>query len=311
MGRYILMRLLGFFAVLLAVSALTFFLMHSVPGGPFDAKLGDKPIPQTTKDQLNHLYGLDKPIWQQYLIFLQNAVHLDFGYSYIYTNRKVLEIYMMQWPYTIQLALMTLVVGGTVGLFLGIMAAIYQNTWIDFSGTFIAMFCIVVPTFVLAVLMQFVFCVKLGWFPTGGWDSPIQWVLPVLTNSIVPIAVLQRFVRSSMVDVMNSNFVRTARAKGVREQGVMITHVLRNALSPVVTVGGPMIAGLITGSFFIESMFRIPGVGAYSVTAIQQRDYTMIMATTMIWTTIISLTYLLTDISYALIDPRVTFVKGK
>jgi ABC-type dipeptide/oligopeptide/nickel transport system permease component len=311
MGRYILMRLLGFIAVLLAVSALTFFLMHSVPGGPFDTKMGDKPMPQETKDQLNHLYGLDKPLWQQYFIFLKNAARLDFGYSYIYINRKVLEIYVLQWPYTIQLALMTLLVGGTAGLLLGITAAIKQNTWVDYAGTFITMFCIVIPTFVLAVLLQFIFCVKLGWFPTGGWDSPKQWVLPVLCNSIVPIAVLQRFVRSSMLDVMNSNYVRTARAKGVGERAVMFTHVLRNALSPVVTVGGPMLAGLVTGSFFVESMFRIPGVGAYSVTAIQQRDYTMIMATTMIWTTIISLTYLLTDLAYALIDPRVTFVKGK
>lgn len=311
MGRYILMRLLGFFAVLLAVSALTFFLMHSVPGGPFDTKMGDKPMPQEVKDQLNHLYGLDNPLWQQYFIFLKNAVRLDFGYSYIYINRKVLDIYVLQWPYTIQLAAMTLLVGGTTGLLLGIAAAIKQNTWVDYTGTFITMFCIVIPTFVLAVLMQFIFCVKLGWFPTGGWESPKQWVLPVLCNSIVPIAVLQRFVRASMVDVMNSNYVRTARAKGVGERGVMFTHVLRNALSPVVTVGGPMAAGLVTGSFFVESMFRIPGVGAYSVTAIQQRDYTMIMATTMIWTAIISLTYLFTDIAYALIDPRVTLVKEK
>ncbi len=311
MGRYILMRLLGFFAVLLAVSALTFFLMHSVPGGPFDTKMGDKPMPQETKDQLNHLYGLDNPLWQQYFIFLKNAVRLDFGYSYIYINRKVLDIYVLQWPYTIQLAAMTLLVGGTAGLLLGIAAAIKQNTWVDYVGTFLTMFCIVIPTFVLAVLLQFVFCVKLGWFPTGGWENPKQWVLPVLCNSIVPIAVLQRFVRASMVDVMNSNYVRTARAKGVGERGVMFTHVLRNALSPVVTVGGPMAAGLVTGSFFVESMFRIPGVGAYSVTAIQQRDYTMIMATTMIWTTVISLTYLLTDLAYALIDPRVTFVKEK
>ncbi len=311
MGRYILMRLLGFFAVLLAVSALTFFLMHSVPGGPFDTKMGDKPMPQEVKDQLNHLYGLDNPLWQQYFIFLKNAVRLDFGYSYIYINRKVLDIYVLQWPYTIQLAAMTLLVGGTAGLLLGIAAAIKQNTWVDYVGTFLTMFCIVIPTFVLAVLLQFVFCVKLGWFPTGGWENPKQWVLPVLCNSIVPIAVLQRFVRASMVDVMNSNYVRTARAKGVGERGVMFTHVLRNALSPVVTVGGPMAAGLVTGSFFVESMFRIPGVGAYSVTAIQQRDYTMIMATTMIWTTVISLTYLLTDLAYALIDPRVTFVKEK
>lgn len=311
MGRYILSRIAGFLGVLLAVSLLTFILMHSVPGGPFDTKLGDKQMPQAIKDQLNHLYGLDKPLAEQYLVFLKNAVKLDFGYSFIYTNRKVLDIYLLQWPYTIQLAALTLLVGGSAGMLLGIAAAVKQNTWIDYVGTFITMFCIVIPTFVLAVLLQYVFCVKLGWFPTGGWENPKQWVLPVLCNSIVPIAVLQRFVRSSMVDAMSSNYVRTARAKGVAERGVMFTHVLKNALSPVVTVGGPMIASLITGSFFVESMFRVPGVGSYSVTAIQQRDYTMIMATTLIWTAIISLTYLLTDIVYAIIDPRVTIVKEK
>jgi oligopeptide transport system permease protein len=169
----------------------------------------------------------------------------------------------------------------------------------------------VLPTFVLAVLLQFVFAVRLGWLPTGGWDSPIQWILPVACNSIIPIAVLQRFVRSSMVDVMGSNYVRTARAKGVGETAVMLTHVFKNALTPMITVGGPMVAGLLTGSFFVEAMFRIPGVGALSVSAIQQRDYTMIMATTLIWTAIIGLTYVLTDIAYALADPRITFVEQK
>jgi ABC-type dipeptide/oligopeptide/nickel transport system permease component len=153
--------------------------------------------------------------------------------------------------------------------------------------------------------------VKLGWLPTGGSDTVKQWILPVVCNSIIPIAVLQRFVRSSMVDAMGSNYVRTARAKGVNERGVMLVHVFKNALSPMITVGGPMVAGLLTGSFFVETMFRIPGVGSLSVSAIQQRDYTMIMATTLIWTGFISLTYVLTDVAYALVDPRVTFVEEK
>jgi peptide/nickel transport system permease protein len=309
MLRYISMRVLGLLGVLLVVSVLTFTLMHSVPGGPFDSKLGDKPMPQSIKDALNKLYGLDKPLYQQYFVFLKNAVRLDFGTSFIYINRNVMDIYMERWPYSIELGFLTLLVGGTAGLLMGIAAAVRQNTWIDYLGTIITMFCIVVPTFVLAVLLQFVFSVKLGWFPTGGWDSPIQWVLPVACNSIIPIAVMERFVRSSMVDAMNSNYVRTARAKGMGERTVMLIHVFKNALTPVITVGGPMIAGLLTGSFFVESIFRIPGVGSLSVSAIQQRDYTMIMATTLIWTFIISITYVLTDIAYAMVDPRVTFVK--
>ena len=311
MGRYIFMRLLGLAGVMLAVSLVTFVLMHSVPGGPFDTKMGDKPMPQSVKDQIDKLYGLDRPLTEQYFVFIKNAIHLDFGTSYIYINRKVTDIYLERWPYTVELAVLTLIFGGAAGLGLGIIAAVKQNTWADYASTFITMFCIVMPTFVLAVLLQFVFAVKLGWLPTGGSDTVKQWILPVVCNSIIPIAVLQRFVRSSMVDAMGSNYVRTARAKGVSERGVMLIHVFKNALSPVITVGGPMVAGLLTGSFFVETMFRIPGVGSLSVSAIQQRDYTMIMATTLIWTGFISLTYVLTDIAYALVDPRVTFVEEK
>jgi len=311
MGRYVVMRLLGLVGVMLAVSLVTFVLMHSVPGGPFDTKMGDKPMPQAVKDQINKLYGLDRPLYEQYFVFIKNAVRLDFGTSYVYINRKVTDIYLERWPYTIKLAVLTLIFGGAAGLGLGIVAAIKQNTWADYASTFITMFCIVMPTFVLAVLLQFVFAVRLGWLPTGGSDTVKQWILPVVCNSIIPIAVLQRFVRSSMVDAMGSNYVRTARAKGVNERGVMLVHVFKNALSPMITVGGPMVAGLLTGSFFVETMFRIPGVGSLSVSAIQQRDYTMIMATTLIWTGFISVTYVLTDIAYALVDPRVTFVEEK
>ena len=311
MGRYVAMRLFGLAGVLLAVSMITFGLMHSVPGGPFDARIGDKALPEEIRVVLNRHYGLDRPLVEQYLVFLKNAIRLDFGSSFIYVNRNVMEIYSERWPYTIQLGMLTLLFGGSAGLALGIGAAIKKNTWLDYVATVITMFAIVIPSFVLAVLLQFTFAVKLGWLPTGGWDRPIQWILPVACNSIIPIAVMQRFVRASMVDAMNSNYVRTARAKGVGETAVMLVHVLKNALTPIITVGGPMIAGLLTGSFFVESMFRVPGVGALSVSAIQQRDYTMIMATTLIWTTIIGVTYVLTDIAYALADPRITFVKDK
>ena len=182
MGRYIVMRLLGLAGVMLAVSLITFVLMHSVPGGPFDTKMGDKPMPQAIKDEIDKLYGLDRPLYEQYFIFIKNAVHRDFGTSYIYINRKVTDIYLERWPYTVELGLLTLLFGGTAGLGLGILAAVNQNTWIDYSGTFITMFCIVMPTFVLAVLLQFVFSVKLGWLPTGGTDTPKQWILPVLCN---------------------------------------------------------------------------------------------------------------------------------
>jgi ABC-type dipeptide/oligopeptide/nickel transport system permease component len=167
------------------------------------------------------------------------------------------------------------------------------------------------PSFVFAILLQIVFCVKLGWLPTGGVGTPQQWILPVIANSLGPVLILQRYTKSSMNDVMRSKYVRTARAKGVPERKVTFVHIFKNALTPVLTVGGPMLAGLIVGSFFIETIFRIPGIGTFFVSAVANRDYPLIMATTLAWTVIISLTYLITDLAYALVDPRVTFVKEK
>ncbi len=313
MTRYIVSRLLGLAGVLLAVSVITFGLMHAVPGGPFDAQAMDRQqmIPEEIKQQLNQKFGLDKPVWQQYFVFLSNAVRLDFGYSFSNSTRTVVQIFQEQWPYSLQLGLLTLAFSMVVGLGLGVLAAIRQNTWIDHTGTLVAIFCLVMPSFVFAVLLQFVFSVRLGWLPTGGWGSPKHWIMPVLANSLGPIVILQRYTRSSMADVIRANYVRTARAKGLSERRVMLVHVLKNALTPVVTVGGPMIAGLITGSFFVESIFRIPGIGLYFVTAIQQRDYPMIMATTLVWTALISIIYLLTDLVYAMLDPRVTVIKAQ
>lgn len=311
MGRYVLSRLLGLLGVLLAVSMITFAAMHAVPGGPFDARALERSqmIPEAIKQQLNAKYGLDRPLWEQYLTFLRNAVRLDFGYSFSYPSRTVVQIFQAQWPYSIQLGLLTLLFSTIVGIGLGIAAAIRQGSWIDHLGTGVAMFCLVMPSFVFAVLLQFVLSVRLGWLPTGGWDAPRQWIMPVLANSLGPVLILQRFTRSSMVDVIRADYVRTAHAKGLTRQRIMLVHVFKNALTPVVTVGGPLAAGLITGSFFIESIFRIPGIGLYWVTAIQNRDYPMIMATTLVWAAIISLAYLITDLLYAVIDPRVTYTR--
>jgi peptide/nickel transport system permease protein len=313
MIRFVISRLAGLVGVLLAVSLITFVLMHAVPGGPFDAMAMQRQqmIPEAIKQQLMAKYGLDKPLWEQYLLFLGNAVRLDFGYSFTSSTRTVVQIFRDQWPYSIQLGLLTLAFSTVVGLGLGIAAAVKQNSWVDHTGTAVAIFCLVMPSFVLAVLLQYFLSVRLGWLPTGGWGQPRQWIMPVLANSLGPILILQRFTRSSMADVIRANYVRTARAKGLSERRVMLIHVFKNALTPVVTVGGPMVAGLITGSFFVESIFRIPGIGLYFVTAVQSRDYPMIMATTLVWTALISVTYLITDLIYALIDPRVTFVKAQ
>ncbi len=311
MARYFLNRLAGVVGVLLAVSAITFFLMHTVPGGPFDMMGLDRSItiPAGVMAHLNSLYGLDKPIWEQYLIFMKNAARLDFGNSFYNPGQTVVEMLSRQWPYSIQLGLMTLLFSAVVGGGLGIAAAMNQRTWIDYFGTGVAIFCLATPSFVLAVMLQIIFAVKLHWVPTGGWDTPQQWVLPVLANSLGPILILQRFTRASVADVLGSNYVRTARAKGMPAATVTFIHVFKNALTPLVTVGGPMVAGIFGGSLFVESVFRIPGVGGYFVGAAQTRDYPLIMATTLATTAVISIIYLVTDVLYAVIDPRVTFVK--
>jgi ABC-type dipeptide/oligopeptide/nickel transport system permease component len=242
---------------------------------------------------------------------MRNAVQLDFGYSYYYQGQTIIQIFQAQWPYSIHLGLMTMAFSIVVGIGLGVAGAIKHGTWVDYLGTGVSLFCLAMPSFVLALLLQIVFAIKLGWVPTGGWDSPKQWILPVLANSLGPVLILERYTRASVADVMRSNYVRTARAKGLSTIRVTLIHIFKNALTPIVTVGGPMLAGLIVGSFFVESIFRIPGIGQFFVGAVQRRDYPLIMATTLAYTAIISLTFLITDLIYAVIDPRVVFVREK
>jgi ABC-type dipeptide/oligopeptide/nickel transport system permease component len=311
MVRYILIRIAGLFGVLFVVSVITFALMHAVPGGPFDARALEKQqmVPENIKRQLNEKYGLNKPVWKQYILFVRNAVSLDFGYSIAYPNRTVVGIFREQWSYSLQLGLLTFIFSIIVGVGLGISSAIKPNSILDYFGTGVSIFCLVIPSFVFAILLQVIFSVWLGWLPTGGWSSPRHWIMPVLANSLAPILVLQRYTRASMRDAMKANYVRTARAKGLSKKRIIFVHVFKNALTPLLTVGGPLAAGLIVGSFFVESIFRIPGIGFYFVSAIGSRDYPVIMATTLVWTLIISVSYLTTDLLYALADPRVTLVK--
>jgi peptide/nickel transport system permease protein len=311
MLQYILTRIIGLFGVLLVVSMLAFVLMHKAPGGPFDAQALEKQqmIPDNIKAQLNEKYGLDKSVWQQYVLFVKNAVVLDFGYSMAYPGRTVVGIFKEQWSYSLQLGLLTFALSGIVGVGLGIVSAVKPNSIFDYFGTGVSIFCLVMPSFVFAILLQFVFSAWLGWLPTGGWNSPRHWILPVLANSLAPVLVLQRYTRASMKDALKANYVRTAKAKGLSRRRIILVHVFKNALTPLLTVGGPLAAGLIVGSFFVESIFRIPGIGFYFVSSIGSRDYPMIMATTLIWTLIISLAYLVTDLLYALADPRVSLIK--
>lgn len=312
MTRYILGRLLSLIFVLLAVSMITFSMMHAVPGGPFDED--EQPLPAAAKANIMRKYGLDKPVWQQYLLYMSNAVRFDFGIPYQQPTTTVAELIRDKWKITVQVGIMTVLLAFGIGITLGIVAAYHQNSWIDTAVTFTAMLGVTLPSFVIGFLLIFTFAMRLEWLPMRGWgDSAClvgnyfcsDWIMPVIAYSLGPTAIIARYTRASVVDVIRSDFVRTARAKGLTTRVIMIRHVLRNALIPMVTVLLPIIPDLMTGSIFIESTFAIPGLGAYFVRSTFNRDYPMIMALSLLVALLWGLIYLLTDVIYTWIDPRV------
>jgi ABC-type dipeptide/oligopeptide/nickel transport system permease component len=234
-------------------------------------------------------------------------LRLDFGRSFQYPDRSVTALIRDTWPTTLHLGLMTILVAFGIGLPLGIIAALKQNTWIDYLTTLLSVLGYVTPHFVWAILFILVFSLTFKWFPTGGWDSPRNWVMPVMAYALAPMAVIARYTRSSVLDVVRQDYVRTARAKGLRENTVVFRHMMKNAMIPMITVFAPLIPDLITGSIFIEAIFRVPGLGRYWVTSTVARDYPMIIGMTVLWSVLIAVTYLLTDILYVLVDPRVTY----
>lgn len=305
MARYILTRLAGLVFVLFILSIITFALMHGVPGGPW--AYGQQLMSDQQLAALQARYGLDKPVWQQYLIWLGGVLRLDFGNSFQRPDETVIGLIGRTWPVTFHLGVMTLLFAFGVGIPLGIISALRQNTWIDYVATMVSIFGFVTPHFVWGILFILAFSLYLKWLPTGGWEGPQYWVLPVLAYAFAPIAVVARYTRASVVEALRADHVRTARAKGLSNQAVISRHVLRNAWIPMVTVFGPLVPDLITGSIFIEAIFRVPGLGSYWVTSTFQRDYPMIIGLVMLWAVLIAITYLITDILYTFLDPRVRY----
>ncbi|MBW7885498.1 MAG: ABC transporter permease [Caldilineaceae bacterium] len=303
MIRYIFVRLVGLVLVLLVLSMITFWLMHGVPGGPW--AYGQQLLSDQQLAALKARYGLDKPMWEQYLIWLGGVVRLDFGMSFKHPDESVLGLIARTWPTTLHLGLMTLTVAFGIGVPLGILSAIRQNTWVDYLATLMSVFGFVTPHFVWGILFILTFALWLKLTPTGGWEGPQYWILPVLAYAFAPIATIARYTRAAMVEALRADYVRTARAKGLSERSVLSRHVMRNAMIPMVTVFGPLIPDLITGSIFIESIFRIPGLGSYWVTSTFDRDYPMIIGLVILWAVLIAITYLITDILYVFLDPRV------
>ncbi|HEY63225.1 MAG TPA: ABC transporter permease [Caldilineae bacterium] len=303
MTRYIIGRLISLVFVFFAVSIITFLLMHSVPGGPFDET--KMPLPPEAKANILRKYGLDRPLWEQYARYMWRALHLDFGVSYQSPTESVTELIRRVWPPTIQLGLATIAFAYSFGLFFGILAAIRQNTWLDYIVTFLATMGITVPNFVVATWLVLLFAVRLRWLPTGGWEEPKHVIMPMLAYALGPMALVARYTRVSMLEALHADYVRTARAKGLTEKRIILRHVLKNALIPLITVLGPEIPNLLTGSIFIESVFRIPGLGSFFVTSIWERDYPLIMALMLLVAGLWGFTYLLSDILYTIVDPRV------
>ena len=310
---YLARRFISLGFVLLAVSMIVFTLMHSVPGGPFDTQ--QAKLPKAARENIERKYGLDKPVWEQYLNYMSHAVRFDFGIPYQQPQTTVAALIGKTWLITLQVGVMTIIVAFGLGISAGMFAAYHQNSWVDNIVTFFSMLGVTVPNFVVAMWLILIFAVSLNWLPMGGWGSSGQclidkyfctdWILPVVAYAIAPMAIVARYTRASIVEVMGEDYVRTARAKGLSEVKVMRKHVLRHAQIPMVTALGTEIPNLITGSIFIESTFRINGLGKYFVTSTLNRDYPMIMATFLLVAFLWGILYLLTDIAYTMIDPRV------
>jgi oligopeptide transport system permease protein len=301
---YLVRRILWIIPVLFAVSVITFTLMHAVPGGPWDR---EKRLPAAVQARLNAEYGLDQPLVIQYVRWATDFVRGDLGPSYRYQDRRVNDIVSDGLMTTVQLGIMAFVLAVSVGIPLGIIAALGHNKWPDYTSTGVSIVGIATPSFVLAILLIVVFSVHLGWFPTGGWKGPEYWVLPTIALAGFPIAVIARYTRASMLEVTRKDYIRTAHSKGVRNQSVVTRHMIRNALIPVVTILGPTLAFLVTGSFIIERIFNIPGVGQYYLNAISTRDYSLLMAMTMLYAFAVAFLNVVVDVLYAYIDPRIRY----
>jgi len=301
--KYIALRVLGLIGVVLFVSLVTFSIMHAIPGGPFDEE--KMPLPPQAKQAILKSFGLDKPLWQQYVLYLWNALHLDFGYSFQSPGETVIHLLGRVWPVSMQLGAMSLCLAIPIGLLLGVLAAIRQNSWLDYLTTFLATLTIITPHFVIAITLILLFSTAFNLLPSGGWDRPQQWIMPVVAYSLGPLGVIARYTRTSMLEVLQSDFVRTARAKGITEFRVIMKHVFKNAQLPLITIVGPMFPSLLTGSIFVEGIFRVPGLGQFFVTSIYQRDYPMIMALSLLAAVLVTLVYFITDFLYMWVDPRV------
>lgn len=308
MARYVLRRIGSALVILWVIISITFVLMHAIPGGPFTS---EKKLPPQVKASIEAKYHLDDPLWKQYADYIGGVVTGDLGPSYKYEGRSVNDIIGESFPVSAQLGLLALCVAVVGGIAAGAISAMRPNGIIDYAITFISTLGISVPTFIIGAVLVYVVGFELGWLPVAMWHGPSYMILPVLTLAAQPMAFIARLTRSGLLDVYQQEYIRTARAKGLGAWNILIRHALGNAILPVITYIGPLAASLLTGSFIVETIFAIPGLGQYFVTSIYNRDYTVILGVTVFYSTLIVVLNIIVDMIYPIIDPRVTTEKER
>ncbi|MBQ6864002.1 MAG: ABC transporter permease [Clostridia bacterium] len=302
MSRYFVKRILLAIFTILIICAITFFTMHAVPGGPFNS---EKALDPATVEALNARYGLNEPVYIQFINWMKGILQGDFGVS-LKNGREITKIIGESFPISAKLGLMAMAIALSLGTVFGSIAALMRNKLPDRIIVFFSTLFTAVPSFVLATLLLLVFCIKLQWIPVWNANNP-NYILPVIALAAYPMAYTTRLAKTSMLDALGQDYIRTARAKGVSRLKVIFKHALRNSLIPVITYAGPQIAYIITGSMVVETIFTVGGIGSKFITAINDRDYTMIMATTVFLATLMVIANLICDLLYKAVDPRIKF----
>ena len=302
MVKYTLKRLLMAVVTLWVIITMTFVLMHAIPGNPF---ADEKRIQPEIMATLNAKYGLDKPLIEQYGIYMSNLVRGDFGVSLKYQNRTVNSLIAQGFPVSMTLGAAACLIGIGIGILFGIIAGINRGRLPDYAVIILSILGVSVPSFVFASIFQYIFGAKLQWAPVAGWGAPVFLILPTLALGLRMIAYIARMMRTSMLDVLSQDYIKTARAKGLTEGQVIRRHTIRNAITPIITVAGVMVAGTLVGSFVIENIFNIPGMGKYLVNAVKDSDYTVILGMTAFYAMILVAVTFVVDILYVIVDPRV------
>ena len=302
MAKYLAKRIFYLILTLFIVITVTFFLMKLLPGTPLtnQAKLSKSQIALIYQQ-----YGLDKPVWQQYLLYIAGAVKGNFGTSFQFSDQPVSYLISSRIAPSLQIGLQAIILGVLVGVVIGAFGAMRQNSWVDTTSTIVSILGISIPSFVLAVLLQYYLGLKLGWFPIAEWGGFSYTVLPTLALAATPLAESARFVRTEMVDVLSSDYIELAKAKGLSRTGVIYHHALRNSLIPLITIVGPLAVNIMTGSMVVENIFSIPGIGEQCVKSVLTNDYPTIMGLTIVYSFMLCVVLLFTDILYGVVDPRI------